>query len=232
MSLTFTITRLLAAARKRANKVGDAGLSDPDLQGLLDEVYKTLYTSVAGTGHRVFESSTTVATTGAASYTIPTDHLGTVRVERQLDVSGRSMPLREISAQEQTYWRGLTGSAYQYAIGANQLFLMPVPPTGETYKVLYIPEPPDLTTYGLTDLVEVCVPAGLSYLINGTAALAKAQTDEDPGYFQGRADTALIELVQWATMRAFTQAPSPFVEDNDVMSNGYDFGTGWWNRPR
>lgn len=235
MAFSFTVSKLLTDTRKRADKVGDNGLSDTDLQALLAEVYNGLYAAVAGTGHRYFESSSTISTTGAASYTMPVDHLGTVRVERQLDTAGRCMPLREISAQEQTYWRGLTGSAYRYAVGDDQLFLLPTPPSGETYKLYYIPQSPDLTQLALTDTVDCVVPAGLTYLVNQTAAVAKAQTDGDPSFLSMLADKALVELTTWATMRAFTQAPSPFVEDYDIsglLPNSYDYGAGWWNRPK
>ena len=235
MPLQLTIQNLLDRSRRRADKVGDDGLTDPFLQQLLAEVYNTLYTSVGETGHRYFEASQAIATTGAVSYTMPTDHLGTVRVERVLDTAGRSMPLREISAQEQTYWRGLTGPAYRYAVADDQLFLLPTPPSGDNYVIYYIPQAPDISTLLGSCLIDLVVPAGERYLINGTAALAKAQTDGNVEFLISERDQALVDLIEWSSLRAFTQAPSPFVEDYDVsglLPNSYDYGAGWWNRPK
>lgn len=233
MSLQLTMQQILDRSRRRADKVGDEGLIDAYLQQIAAEVYNTLYTSVAETGHRVFESTQTINATGAASYTIASDHLGTVRAERVLDVSGRSMPLREISAQEQTYWKGLTGAAFRYAIAGDQIFFLPTPPTGDTYKLVYIPQPPDLTTKIGTDLIELVVPAGERYMINGIAAIAKGQSDGDVSFLVSERDQALVDLIEWATMRAFSQPPSPFVEDLDLNGpNNWDGGSGWWNRPR
>jgi hypothetical protein len=235
MSFQRTVTQLLGWSRKRADQVGNDGLSDADLQAILAENYNTLYTEVCESGHRHFESTMTVSASGAASYTLPTDLLGTVRIERVLDTAGRSMPIREISVQEQTYWRGLTGSAYRAALAGQQLFLLPTPPSGDTYKVYYIPTPPDLTTNLGSDSVDMVVPAGLRYLVNQTAADAKAQAGGDPSYLAGVADKALVDVVEWAALRAFVQAPSPFVEDYDLqglLPNSYDYGAGWWNRPK
>src|SRR5262249_48784810 len=154
--------------------------------------------------------------TGATSYTLDPTLLAVVRVERQLDTAGRCMPLREIGPQEQTYWRGLTGSAYRYSIANDQLYLLPTPPTGDTYTVRYIPHPPDLTIYQTTDNVDVFVPAGEQYLINGAALLSKGQTEGDLSMLSEERDAAMVVVQEWAAMRAFSQPPSPFVEDYDV----------------
>jgi hypothetical protein len=231
LSLTILTSALLTRSRQRADRVGDNSLQDSDLQALLAEVYRTLYTGVAETGHRNFESTQTINATGAVSYTVPTDHLGTVRMERQLDSSGRAEPVLEISAQEQTYWRGLTGPARRFVIAKDQLYLLPTPAAGETYHFIYIPQPPDLTTFASSDPVDVVVPAGERYLVNGAAAIAKAQIDGDVSWLTSERDAAFEELIEWAQLRSFTQAPSPFVEDAGYPGP-YDGGVGFWNRPR
>lgn len=235
MAHSFTMGTLLTRARARADKAGDEALADSDLQVLISEVYGKLYCLVSETGHRYFEKVDTVSTTGADSYTIPTDHLGTVRVERVMDTAGRAMPLREISAQEQTYWRGLTGSARVYSIVADQLFLHPTPPTGDTYNVRYIPQPPDLSTLLSSDSVDLVVPAGEQFLLWGVAVVAKGQSDGDVRLAIQEREAAEQRVLEWAQLRAFSQAPSPFVDDYETIGmtpNSYDYGTGWWNRPR
>ena len=130
MPRRFTMSVLLDRCRKRADKVGDESLSDADLQALISEVYGELYSLVAETGHRYFETYATISTTGAASYTEPADHLGTVRMERVLDSAGRTTPLREVGAREQTYWNGSTGTARVFALVDDQIYLYPVPASG------------------------------------------------------------------------------------------------------
>ena len=235
MPLQLTMTSILTRTRKRADQVGNAALQNSDLQAIVAEVYNQLYTGIAETGHRYFESSQTYAITNGAtlSYTMPTDHLGTVRVERQLDISGRCMPLREVGAQEQTYWRGLTGPAYRYAVAGNQLWLLPTPQPSDTYILYYIPQAPDLTLNLGSDLIDLVVPAGARYLINGAAALAASQVGADTAFLEREREAGWQDVIEWSSLRAFTQAPTNFVED---MPEGWpyiwDGGAGWWNRPR
>lgn len=234
MPRRFTVSALLDRCRKRCDKVGDDSLTDADLQAHMSEVYGELYSIVAESGHRYFEYSSTITTTGATSYTEPSDHLGTVRVERVVNTTtGETTPLREIGPQEECYWNGSTGTARVFALVDDQLRLYPVPPSGETYHILYIPQPPDLTTYAGTDVVDVVSPAGEAFLIWGVAAIAKGQTEGDVSLALQQKEKAHETLLEWAVLRSFQVGiPREIASTDDTADYGrFDRDpAGWWNR--
>jgi hypothetical protein len=225
---------LVDRCRKRCDKNGDESLSDSDLKTLISEVYGELYSTVAETGHRYFETSSTITTTGAASYSEPSDHLGTVRVERVTNTTtGETSPLREVGPQEQCYWNGSTGTARVFALVDDQLYLYPKPASGETYHILYIPQPPDLSTYADADVVDVVSPAGESFLIWGVAAIAKGQTEGDVNLALQQKEKARELVLEWAVLRSFQVGIPREIANADEWSDyvGADRDpAGWWNR--
>lgn len=233
MPRRFLMSDLVSRCRKRCDKVGDESLTDTDLKALISEVYGEAYSIVAETGHRYFEYQSTITTTGATSYAEPSDHLGTVVVERVVNTTtGQTEPLREVGAREQAYWNGSTGTARVYALVDDQLYLYPIPPSGETYRILYIPQPPNLASYADSDVVDVVNAAGESFLINGVAAIAKGQTEGDVSFALSQKEKARDTLLEWSILRTFqagTQrdvAGGQWSDDPDLDRDP----AGWWNR--
>lgn len=223
MSNPVLMSDLLVRTRKRADQVGNEALKDsPDLQSIIAEVYKGLCAMVSETGHRYFEALQTIPADGSLSYTLNAAHLGTVRMEWLADAtSGRTEPLEEISAQQQTYYRGQTGTARKFCLVGAQIFLHPTPPTG-TYYLRYIPQPPDLNTYATSDLVDLVVPAGERFLVNGVAAIAKGTFDGDVRFLASERDAAALDVTEWAALRAFAQNPP-------LMFVEHHADDDWWD---
>ncbi len=217
MPRRYTLLELVTRAQRRCDREGDDTISTPEWKALISEQYGDLYSVVAEAGLRYFETTNTITTTGVASYDEPVDHLGTVSVCRVINTAGARRDLKEIMAQERSYWTGMTGEATRYALVDDQIYLYPTPPAGQTYEMLYIPQPPDLSLYADTDVIDVVTPDGEAFLLWGVAALvaAKTQDDDRSRLALSRQDATRVRLSEWATMRAFNSPRHRVIEDDE-----------------
>lgn len=239
MSRVFTLGTLVTRCLRRANKQGDGQFSGvSDAKSLISEIYGEMYTTVAEAGLRHFEKKATITTDGtdgSATWAIPpSDLLATIGVDQILDLStGRRRELYPYMVQERELWSGMTsGNARVYAWVDQLLSLQPRPPTGQTYELLYIPQPADLSTSADNVTVDVICPAGEKFLVWGVAALLHGEGETDAELAVMQQGKAKDELFDWASMRLFNDPPRRIVRFDEQVMFRRDFWDdgGWWNR--
>jgi hypothetical protein len=192
-----------ARARKLADKELDEHIAPAEVAECANEVYGDLYSLVCSGADAYFQTTYAFTATGAVSYDEPDNHLSTVMLER-VESSGGRYPLTKLLAQERHLFGGLTSSscASAYSLIDDQIFLYPKPSSGD-FELLYIPQPPDLTTYLDTDKIDVVNVYGEQFFMYGVAALIKSKSEDDVRFFLSRQERAEEKLVEWAAQRSF-----------------------------
>jgi hypothetical protein len=205
MPRRIAMSTLVDRCKKRADKENDDHIETAEWQSLISEVYGAdVHSVVSEVGLRYFEYTETLTTTGAAYVSEPDDHLSTVRLD-YVDASGIRTELSPIEHHEQTMFSGVTGTARFYAFVDDRIYLYPTPPTGQTYELLYIPQPPDLSEYADDDIIDVVTPDGEACLVWGVAALARNKASQDNQLHFGKQEVHRNRLQAWAADRLITQ---------------------------
>lgn len=211
-----------ARAVKLADGEGDDHIAPAEVAECANEVYGDLYALVCGGADAYFQTTYTFTATGADSYDEPDDHFSTVCLEL-VSSSGERSPLKKLLAQERYLyspsngWMG--GEADAYSLIDDQIFLYPKPSSG-SFEMLYIPQPPDLTTYLDTDKVDVVNIYGEQFFMYGMAALIKSKSESDVRFFLSRQARAEEKLVEWAAQRSFHDGQQRFTELDMSGVNG------------
>jgi hypothetical protein len=190
-----------ARIRKLADAENSLHVADAEIVEGMDEVYGDLYHIAVDGAGEYFETSHTITATGAASYDEPDDHLSTVGLER-VDSNGTRTPLRRLEPQQRHRFGTSTGTAVCYSLVDDKIYLYPRPSSG-TYELLYIPQPPDLTSYVDADLLDVVCIYGAQFLVYGVAALVLAKSESQQTSWLARQQRAEQKLIEWAAARDF-----------------------------
>lgn len=203
-----------ARARKLADKELDEHISEAEVAECANEVYGDLYAIVCGGADAYFQSVHSFAATGAASYAEPDDHLSTIALELVAS-SGERTPLKKLLAQERYQYGGFSGTDVEsYSLIDDQIWLYP-PPASGNLELLYIPQPPDLTTYADADELDLVNSYGEQFFMYGVAALIKSKSEDDVRFFLDRQARAEKMLEVWVARRSFHDARRTF--------NGIDY---------
>lgn len=189
--------------QRRADLEGDDHISDAEWDALISEKYGELHGIVSGAGLRYFETTSTITATGATSYDEPDDHMATVGFDH-VAADGTLRPLTELMAHERDMYAADTGDAYYFALVDDQIYLRPNPASG-TYRMLYIPQAPDLSEYADADLVDVVNADGEAFLIWGVSVLAKSKSESDVQLAMQREEAARERLLEWAVQRSMSE---------------------------
>ena len=197
---------------------GQESISTAEWKEALSTAYAELWSLVAETGLRYFESTETITADGSESYDEPAAMLSTVGVDFVVNAQGERRALYELMPQERNLYRGLTGEAVAYELVDDQLFLHPKPSTG-TYKWSYVPQPTDLSASADATTVDVVTPDGEAFLIWHVAVQAKEKEGTDSSTARQEREQARERVVQWATLRSMHNARRRMVDD---MAGCYD----------
>lgn len=181
-------------------------------------VYGEMWSEITNGGGRYFETSTTIAADGSASYAEPSGHFSTVRVVR-VESDGRETPLRELRQQDEAAFKGLTGDAVGYTHVDDQLFLYPAPSSG-TYKWYYFQQPTDIRNYADDDVVDVMCPAGEAFFIWGTVAYGLHKQSKGLQFALDQKERARELLQIWAAQRNWYEPHQKLADDRDDDSYG------------
>jgi hypothetical protein len=215
--------------RRLADLEGDLHVSDAEIAQAISEVYGDLYHLVADGADAYFQTTYSIAADGSASYREPDDHMSTVVFEL-VETSGDRWPLRRLEAQERHLFNtAQTGDAEAYSLIDNALFLYPKPTSG-TYELLYIPQPPDITSYSGTDLIDVVNIYGEQFLIHGAAAIVLSKSEADLRFHMARQARAEEKLKEWAAQRSFHDPHTQTIGDDVNGPRSSRFGPGGWPR--
>lgn len=214
MPRLFDMGDLVTMCQQQCDKEHDQHIGAAEWKRRIGTVYGDLWGEIAKTGLRYFETRETITTTGAASYDEPVALLATVGIDRVYP-DGTRRELRELMAQQRNRFAGRTGDAVAYEHVDDQLYLWPRPPTGQTYELLYIPQPPQLTEWADTDQVDVVTPDGEAFIIWGVKVGASDKEESDVRVAIGEREAARARVVEWATLKAFHQRRRIVVEDDE-----------------
>lgn len=223
MPRTFTLGDLVTRAKRRCDMEGQEFISDTEWKQYISTSYAELFSLVAETGLRYFESSYTLSADGSTSYDEPAGVLSTVGIDFEVSAQGERRALYELMPQERNKFRGLTGEAVAYELVDDQLFLWPKPSTG-TYYWLYVPQPPDLSSSVDATNVDVVTPDGEAFLLWAVAVQAKEKEGTDSSRAVAERELARGRVLQWATLRMLHSPRRRMVDDQAYL----DFDAADW----
>jgi hypothetical protein len=227
MPRRYDLETLRTRCRQRADIENNEHITDAELASLMSETYGELYEIVSGTGLRYFETTHDFTADGSDSYDEPDDHGKSVGVDR-VNADGSRVTLLPLMPGERSRYAGQVGDACEYAIVDDQIVLYPNPASGD-YEVIYIPQPPDLSGYADSDLIDVVCIYGEAFLIWGTAVKALSKSESDVRLAMAERDRNAQKLLEWAAERDANE-PRRRVIDGDDGSGGISGGGGWWSR--
>lgn len=232
MARNILIQTLVARAQRRVDLENDNRLSTATSgawRQFLSEVLAELYAEVSQAGDRYFETTADLTTTGATTYTLTSAPaisvmflVGVSRVD-----GTRRWPLFELEAQERDAFAGVgSDGASAYALRGDVLILDPTPPSGQTYRISYIPQPTDHSASADGTNIDVVSPAGERFLLSGMAALARASGQEDARFELEQKELARRDVIMEAVNRRLRSPPRRMVDD-DPWDGGGGYPGDW-----
>ncbi len=218
---------LVLRCKQRADKVGDdfiGGSDTAEWSRLISEVWGAdVFQVVADTGCRYFETTSDLTTTGAAYVSEPSNVAKTVRLD-YVDSSGVLHNVQEINSHEGPSVSALTGTiAVFYALIDDRIYLYPTPATDQTYRLVFVPQAPDVSAYASDECVDCVSADGEACVIWGVAALAKIKAQQDASIFLQKQEQHRDRLQGWAADRAISQARRQRAAD-EYGERGYEEG--------
>ncbi len=228
MPRKHTLEEMTTWCQQRADmEHGGAVEGTEEWQSLISMAYAELYGVVAESGYLYFLATYEYTTDGVGPYQEPSNHSATVQVNQITDTTiGTRRELIELMPHEYNRFRGATGTAIAWAFLDDQLHLFPNPPSGQTYELVYVPQPPDLTSYDPTTLIDVVTPDGEQFVIWSVAIAALAKEGTDTGLAERKAAEYRLKVENWANLRAFEGRRMPPMIDDGISADPGD----WWNR--
>ncbi len=224
MALIRTLVTLRDMCKEFSDLENNTHISDAKWNRRMSLRYGELWQIAVDGGGRYFETESSITATGAASYAEPSDILHILEITR-VDGSYRRR-LTEIQPQHRADLIGLTGDAGFWEFSDNVIILYPNPSSG-TYKVLYVPQPSDLTTFADSDNVDVCCSAGEQFLVWSVVADALAKAETNNAHAIQERERAREGLQTWAGERALLYPRARIPEDNDINRR---VGPDGWER--
>lgn len=221
MARLYTMGSLVLRCQRRADLENSGLISGPEWKAMISESYGEMYSIVCDSGMRYFETTSTIAATGAASYTEPSGVMSYVAIDR-IDSAGFRYALRPRAPQERSRYVTQTGDAAEYDLVDDQIRLWPKPSSG-SYEILYVPQPPDLGVYADATSVDLVVPDGESFLIWSVLVKALAKAERDTTLAQQEREAARARFTEWAGNRFLIESRRRMVDGDDVS----DLRTAW-----
>lgn len=222
MAYTLAMSTIRTRCFQRADMENTTLVSTAEANALISEKFGELYGVVCDAGSRYFETTQTITATGATSYDEPTDHRSTMRIVH-VGSDGRRRPIPKATRLDVEALSGQTGDAVCFEHIDDQIYFYPNPSSG-TYVMIYIPQPPDLTDYGDSEIVDVCDESGLAFLIWGVSVLMKSKQESDVRLAMDREAAAKQRLLEWAVNRLMEDGHVRQEPDWDVPSHRAE----WW----
>lgn len=221
MSRNIQMGTLVTTCQRQVDMEGDSSISVPTWKRYISRQYAHLYSVVVKAGLRYFESTSIFTATGAASYPLPADHDEYIGVDRAVDVATDNWTeLGEVMVQERNRYGGQTGDATGFAVIGQTVVLYPRPTTG-TYRLVYVPQSPDLATLADSTDVDVVTGDGEDFLVWGVAAKALGQVSRDPSQAMAERNEAAVRFAEDVQRRALVN-PRRRVPVRPPMGSWYD----------
>ncbi len=235
MPRSFALSALMTRAKERSDLENSSHIAETEWKGYLSTAYAQLHSILVASGYRYFESTQSIdsasladAGDGGGSVALPADFLNTTFVYYQ-DGAGHRYPLVEIMAQEAHVFSGNTGSQGEaYALVATNLIIYPKPPSGQTYKHVYVPQPLDLSGQADGTVIDVVTPDGEDYLTWTAAMFALTKEESDTSVCERYRALAKERLEEQAVLRSLNTPRRRMVDDG----YGWPVDEGDWRYGR
>lgn len=226
---TVSLGTLVTRCRQRADLENDSHIGSTEAKTLISEMVGELHELADEVGMRYFETTATITATGASSYTLPTDHLSTIRIAK-VDSSGRRcLPLREVQVHDNDgSLRGQTGDARFFAIIGQTIEFYPNPSSG-TYAHVYVPQPVDLGLSEDATSIDLICPAGEAFVVWGTAVKLLAKSESDVQVAMAEREAARERVRTWLMSRMLT-TPRRQTTDDDILDEDRGVRPPWWTQ--
>lgn len=203
MARIFTAGEIITKARRQANMEGASGLkfvTAAEALRLTSQAWTWLHGLLVKADPDYFEETQSIITTDTDTYPLPDDYLETKRIDYAFATTDYR-PLKKITSREINAYQATGSSAAQaeaYRLVGGNVVLYPTPPSGQTYRHLYIPAPADLTA--TTD--EIDGRAGWEELIVLKVVIRmKLKAEDDVTALQAELDAEVKRVVMHADER-------------------------------
>lgn len=232
MARNIQLGTLVDRCKKRADMENQSLISDTEWKEYISEQYEELYAIIADAGYAKFDTEDTISTDGSTSYALPSDHLATVGVDYVVDNDGHRRTLVELMAQERNIFRGDSAQeAIAWRFTGENIELLPTPPSGQTYKHVYVPQPPDLSSAIDSTDVDMVTTSGLRFVIWGVTVMALSKEQSDTREAFAERERARSRVEEWAARYALNNPRRPVVRNHDILNDWWDpaeyHGGGW-----
>lgn len=230
MGRTISLGTLVTRCKQRCDLENAGNPGDPEWKSYISQVYAELFSIIAETGMRHFETESNIVTTGGASYALPSDHLSTIGVDYLVNAStDERRRLVETMIQERNLMRGAPGSseARSYSIVGTNVVLGPTPPAGQTYKLIYVSQPADLSAAADGTLLEMATPEGEQFLIWGVSVLVLHKLQRDMTGAISERERCRESVYNWAVLRALVNPRRRIVENDPFYESEMDAADYW-----
>lgn len=232
MSRTVTLGTLVTRCARRCDLQNQDSPSTADWKGEIHLAYAELYGELARPGVNLFDTEAVIATDGGATYALPSGHLATIGVDYVVDAQGTRRQLVELEVQERNWGSGQTGTeAVAFRQSGSNLILHPLPPTGQEYRHVYIPDPPDLSAAADGTTIEMATLDGENFLIWWVTAVVKGTIGQDAREAREEREAARERVQLWVAQRVFNSGRKRIVMDEFDGEQGWlpgDWRYGGW----
>jgi hypothetical protein len=201
MARSFTLLQLRTKVRERADIVASQYITDTELSGYISASYTRLYDIIVKSGLHYYDKTQTITTTGGGTtdYTLPSDFYGTVGVDYQLD-SQRWVEVPELMVHNRNAFLSSGSRALAYRVVAGNISLYPAPPSGQTYRHIYIPYATNLSADG--DTVDG-VDGWEEYIVIDAAIKCLTKEESDTSHLERERALLRDDIEQAAQNRAW-----------------------------
>jgi hypothetical protein len=224
---SVTLGTLVTRCQQRADKENDSSIGTTEWKTLVSEMVGELHELADEAGHRYFETTATITATGASSYTVPADHLATIRIVK-VDANGRNpRKLVEVQVHDDEHpLSGQTGEARFYAVIGQTIEFYPNPASG-SYRHRYVPQPADLGSSDDSTAVDLITPDGEALVVWGVAVKAMAKAQDDVQVAMMERDAARERVKTWLNGRSLVTPRRMMPVADDLDSYPFDPERRW-----
>lgn len=185
---TYTIAQLITRIRAVADINGtDVFVTDAELQVQMDEGYSELVDILARASIHQFETSYSFTTTGATdTYAIPSDHYKSLAVDYKY-ATDRYVKVDPLMFEERNnFMLGINGSARGWRLVGENIVLYPKPPSGQVYRLIYIPAPANISTSSTSTTIDG-IAGWEEYIVQYVVRFVKTKQEDDAGVAKAQA---------------------------------------------
>lgn len=218
MPRNITLGTLVSRCQQRADAENQTFISTDEWKNYISLIREELAQTVSETGCRYFEGTDTITTDGTNDeYALPLDQMFFIGVDYIRSGDSARFPLRASMAQERALYTGsFSGSSqsFRYALVGENVKLIPKPPTGQSYEVLYVPRPDDLSSSADETDVDTITFAGENFIVWGACVYAREKEGVDSRSAVAAREAARAKVIEWAVNRSLYEPKRRVVEDN------------------